>query len=302
MDTSIYYCVVKFLDHLTYQKRLSGHTVLSYKTDLMQFIDGLPMKKNQAIGKIESSHVRQWIAASFEKGLSTRSIRRKISTLKSFYSFVNEKQWIKDNPMKRIVTPKASNTLPNFVEKSKMQTLQDFDFFDLATYEGIRDKTMIELLYGTGIRRSELINLKETDINHYQKSIKVLGKGSKERIVPLGNNLYTLLSSYIEQKNKHNSEFSSEYLFVTNKGKKLYPTLVYRVVRQLLSQITTIKQKSPHVLRHTFATHMLDNGADLNSLKELLGHVSLATTQIYTHNSIEKLKSIYKQAHPRAQK
>ena len=233
-----------------------------------------------------------------ENKISARSINRKISTLKAFYKFLLREKIVDINPMNKIQSPKNSKRLPVFVEESKMNAfIEDVSFTD--DFEGKRNFLIIEMLYATGMRRIELVNLKETDINFYNNTIKVLGKRNKERLLPLSAELKILIREYLDQKNK-SIQTQSDFLFLTEKGNQIYPGAVYRIVKDSLNKVTTLSKKSPHVLRHTFATHLLNNGANLNAIKELLGHANLAATQIYTHTTIEKLKSVHLKAHPKA--
>jgi integrase/recombinase XerC len=235
-----------------------------------------------------------------ENGISPRTVNRKITTLKSYFTFLIKEGLIQENPMSRVIAPKTSQRLPVFVEQESMKTLfEEVDFGE--GYPAERDRLIMELFYATGMRLSELINLKDTDLDLFKNILKVTGKRNKQRIIPFTNNLVVMLGNYLEIKRKaFPGEEQEPHLFLTNKGEKLYPKMVYRMVHHYLDQVTTISKRSPHVIRHTFATHMLNNGADLNAIKEILGHANLAATQVYTHNTIEKLKSIYKQAHPRA--
>ena len=285
-----------FLEYILFEKRFSKHTITAYANDLSQFLDYL--LKNFEIDNVkEVNHpvIRSWIVQLMEAGVSPRSVNRKITTLKSFYKFLLRQEIVAENPMLKIQAPKTAKKLPVFVEKEKMDDLLDKIEFG-ADFEGLRDKLILELFYATGIRLTELVNLKQVDVNINQCYLKVLGKRNKERIVPFNTSVKELLIKYIDEK----GDLNTEYLFVGKKGKKLYDKLVYRLVNTYLSSVTTISKKSPHVLRHTFATHMLNNGADLNTIKELLGHENLSATQIYTHNTVEKLKNIHKQAHPKA--
>lgn len=290
-----------FIDYLKYEKRVSQNTVISYSTDLEQFFAYL--EKNfqvTDINDIDSKIIRTWIITLLEEGLSARSINRKISSLKSFFNYHNRIKTISKNPIRQITAPKIAKRLPEFVAQEDMERLFNENLF-ADTYEGWRDRVIIELFYSTGMRLSELINIKFQDIDFYENSIKVLGKRNKERIIPLGNIAIEALRIYlIFFENKFGESKSYLYIFVTSKAKKIYPKAVYKIVRKYLDMVTTIDKRSPHVIRHTFATHLLNNGADINAIKEILGHSSLAATQVYTHNSIDKLKSIYKQAHPRA--
>ena len=246
---------------------------------------------------ITHSMIRSWIVELMEKEISTRSVNRKLTTLKTFYKFLLRQGAVKNNPMAKVQSPKTSKRLPVFVDESKMQLLfSDCDFGE--GFNALRDKLMLEIFYATGMRLSELIGLEDSSFDIYQSQVKVLGKRNKERIIPFTNKLKELINQYLqERKNVVNV---APAFFITDKGKKLYPKFVYRIVTQRLGSVTTLDKKSPHILRHTFATHMLNRGADINSVKELLGHANLSATQVYTHNTIEKLKQVYKQAHPRA--
>jgi len=286
----------KFLEYLQYEKRSSKHTLLAYTNDLDQFIEYLhAVYQIIIITEINHIIIRSWIVSLMEQKITPRSVNRKITTLKTFYKFLLRQKAITENPMLKIQSPKTSKRLPVFVEKDKMDILLDNIGFE-DDFEGHRDKLIIELFYATGMRLSELINLKDDDINMSKCQLKVLGKRNKERIIPFNDQLKELLKKYIKIK----PAASESYLFVNRKGKKLYEKFVYRIVNHYLSGVTTIDKKSPHVLRHTFATHMLNNGADLNAIKELLGHTNLSATQVYTHNTVEKLRNIHKQAHPKA--
>lgn len=232
--------------------------------------------------------------------MATRAVNRKLSTLRSFFKFLIREGYIHENPMLKVIPPRNAGKLPVFVEESQMNNLfQNVDFG--GSFTGKRDKLILDLFYCTGIRLSELIQLDVDDFDYNNQTIKVLGKRNRERLIPLGHDLAHAISDYVSVRNDLNSiSNKSGSLFVTSRGNRLYPRLVYRIVQKYLGLVTTLTKKSPHVLRHTFATHMLNNGSDLNAVKELLGHSSLSSTQIYTHNTIEKLKNIYKQAHPRA--
>jgi integrase/recombinase XerC len=241
--------------------------------------------------------IRSWLAGMMEDGLSPRTVNRKLATLKSFYRYFMREGIIESNPLTKVRSPKMNKRLPVFIEREKMDALLDNVDFG-SGYAAIRDKMILEMFYLTGMRISELVSLKETDIDILQGHIKVLGKRNKERLIPFSKKFEVLLQGYLDEKRNMFGEGSSLFLTVT--GKPVYAKLVYRVVKQHLHAVTTLNKRSPHVLRHTFATHMLNNGADLNAVKELLGHANLSATQIYTHNTIEKLKNIYKQAHPKA--
>ena len=288
----------EFLKYLQLEKRYSPHTIKAYQIDLTQFQDYLEETYESVLQKAKHPMVRSWLAQMLDYGISPRSVNRKITALKSFYKFLLKEEIIKEDPTLKVIPPKMSKKLPAFVEEGQMsQLLDELDFTD--DYAGVRDKLMIELFYSTGIRQSELINLKIKDIDLSSNVIKVLGKRNKERLIPLTIELRQKIDAYLNIRAELPIK-DSLYLLLTNKGKKLYPTLVYRQVNHYLSQVTSLDKKSPHVLRHTFATHMLNNGADLNAIKELLGHANLSATQVYTHNTIDKLKKVYNQAHPRA--
>lgn len=287
----------RFLQYIKDERRFSPHTVLAYKNDLKQFFEFLTEMEIQEIKEANHSIIRSWIIHLIEKGISNRSINRKLSTLKSYFRHLIKEGSIEDNPMHKVLNPKTAKRLPVFVEESSMDLLLDEIDFGKG-FIASRNKLIIELFYSTGMRLNELINLKLNDINSYDKSLKVLGKRNKERIIPLNNIVYNHIKEYLIKRKEEASQ--GDFLFVTEKGGKVYEKLVYRLVNSYLSKVTTLTKKSPHVLRHTFATHMLNNGADLNAIKEILGHSNLAATQVYTHNTIDKLKSIYKQAHPKA--
>ena len=288
----------EFLKYLQLEKRYSPHTVKAYQIDITQFQDYLDEAYESVLQNAKHSMVRSWLAQMLDYGISPRSVNRKISVLKSFYKFLLKEEKVKEDPTIKVVPPKMSKKLPVFVEEDQMRKLLDeLDF--TSGYAGVRDKLMIELFYSTGIRQAELIHLKINDIDLSSNVIKVLGKQNKERLIPLTLELRKKIEIYLKLRAELPVKDSS-YLLLTNKGKKLYPNLVYRQVNHYLSQVTSLDKKSPHVLRHTFATHMLNNGADLNAIKELLGHANLSATQVYTHNTIDKLKKVYNQAHPRA--
>ncbi len=290
--------ILSFCDYISHQKRYSPHTVTAYKNDLEQFKQYLLSDfQIDNIKEANSSIIRSWIVYLIENNVSPRSINRKISTLKSFFKYLLKNNEIDKNPLLKIITPKTSKRLPVFVGESEMSNLFNEVEFE-KNYEGLRDEIILELLYATGVRLIELVNLEINSINNSASTIKVLGKRNKERIIPISNNLKIKFSEYLKERDKIQS--TENHLFLTKNGEKIYPKLVYRAVNYYLSMVTTASKKSPHVLRHTFATHMLNNGADLNSIKEILGHANLSATQVYTHNTIEKLKTIHKQAHPKA--
>lgn len=289
-----------FLNFLKYEKRYSPHTLLAYSNDLQQF--EAFFKTNGTGSDIKNvSHldIRNWMVSLMTDKISARSINRKVSSLKSYYKFLMRKGETLKNPFTKIQKPKVAKRLPSFVERTGMEELLTNVQFSEG-YCGILEKITIELLYGTGMRRSELLNLKEADVDSYQQQLKVLGKGNKERLIPLHENLLQSLQQYRKDKKYYLESYDTNYLLCDEKGKKLSAAKVYHTVKKYLAQVSTIEKKSPHVLRHTFATHLMNNGADINAVKELLGHSSLAATQVYTHNTIDKLKDIYKKAHPKA--
>lgn len=284
-----------FLQYLQFEKRLSRHTILAYSGDLEQFYSYIQTTYEiKKLSDINHTVIRSWVVEMMEQKISPRSVNRKITTLKTFYKYLLRQGTVTENPMLKIMSPKTSKRLPVFVEKDNMNTLIDTIAFG-DDLEGVRNKLIIELFYATGIRLSELINLKLVNVDLEACQIKVLGKRNKERIIPFNNEIKNSIQDYMDKK----PGLPGEFLFQLKSGKKMYEKFVYRIVNEYLSMITTVDKKSPHVLRHTFATHMLNNGADLNAIKELLGHANLAATQVYTHNTVEKLKNIHKQAHPK---
>lgn len=288
-----------FLKYIENEKRYSRHTVLSYRTDISQFVAFCKNNvKNFNLLTIDNKIIRKWIIFLLENNISSRTVNRKITTLKSFYKFLYQRQLIKTLPTQKIVLPKISKKLPNFIGSSAMDIL--FDQFDFSeNFEGERDKLVLLLFYCTGMRLSELIHLKIQDIDFHYNQLKVLGKRNKERLIPFGKELAEHLAAYIKiRASVINTD--NYYLVITQKGQQAYEKLIYRIVNKYLNQVTTLEKRSPHVLRHTFATQMLNNGADINAIKELLGHANLSATQVYTHTSFDKLKTVYNQAHPRA--
>lgn len=289
-----------FFKYLEYEKRYSPHTLTSYHTDLGQFAQYL-QDTYQITDPAEADHtiIRSWILTLVHKNLEARSVNRKIACLRSYYKFLLGQQRISANPMLRIKAPKVSKKLPAFVPEEPFNSFLDtFTFED--NFEGQRDRLILEFLYGTGMRLAELIGIAHEDVDLHAKTVRVLGKGNKVRIIPLNDTLVQSIKQYQEHKKSLFGNNNSERLLVTNKERPLYPKFVYRVAKKYISLVTTSEHNSPHVLRHSFATHLLNNGADLNAIKDLLGHASLAATQVYTHNSIEKLKSIFEKAHPKA--
>lgn len=291
-----------FCDYLLHEKRYSKHTVVAYKTDISQFANYCEsIYEINDLKLIKHTIVRSWIVTRMEQEDSAKSINRKISSLRSFFSFLKRKKEVDRNPMVKIVAPKIPKRLPEFIREENIERLLD-NLNESKSYGIFRDSLIIELLYSTGIRRAELIPLSETDLFIADRMIKVLGKGNKERLIPISQNLTEKLKKLIQLKNEEFEDLACANIFLTDKGKPLYPKFIYNVVTKLLSTVSTSKKKSPHILRHSFATHLTNNGADINAIKELLGHANLGATQIYTHNSINKLKEVYSKAHPKAKK
>jgi integrase/recombinase XerC len=289
-----------FLQYLQVEKRYSPFTVRSYINDLDQFDNHLKLMDLPDKPETVASHdIRSWIVSLIEDGYSAVSVHRKISSLRVFYRYLRKEGLVRNDPLEKVILPKTKKRLPVFVEEASINKLLD-DYEFGSDFRGIRNMMIVEMLYMTGIRRAELTGLRNIDVDIKGAAIKVTGKRNKQRIIPLLKSFTTRLEKYINVRNEAFPDSGSEWFFVSNKGNKLYDKYVYNIVRKYLSVVTTIEKKSPHVLRHTFATHMLNRGADLNSIKEFLGHANLSATQIYTHNSFEKLKKIYKQAHPRA--
>jgi integrase/recombinase XerC len=300
MSTPTRSSIQSFLDYLKYEKRYSVHTITAYEADLLDF-DDYVTRQYGTTGLKDLSHgiVRGWIAGLKEQGLIAKSINRKISTLRSFFKHQLRIGKLEVSPMTKVIAPKNARRLPVFIKeqetKQLLKTLSD----TTEDWKTLNAKMLIVLLYNTGMRVSELINLKEQQLDFGRSQIKVLGKGNKERIIPVSRELIKTIEDYRRLKKKE-FEKTDDVLMVTEKGKRIYPKYAYLLVRKHLGETSTLDKKSPHVLRHTFATHLMNGGADLNAVKELLGHSSLASTQVYTHNSIEKLKNVYKKAHPKA--
>jgi integrase/recombinase XerC len=299
----------RFVAFIQFEKRYSPHTVTAYRNDLDQFYAYLDLQFGLSeIKEVTHPMIRSWVVHEMEQGLTPRSINRKLTTLKSYYKFLIREGIVTENPMRKVSSPKSSKRLPVFLEKEHIRLLLDEIKFDEG-FPGLRDRLIIEMFYATGMRLSELLVIKETDLDFHNSTVKVLGKRNKERLIPFSNKIRDLLKVYLAERSEFIEKMSSsagkvkgnsDYLFITDSGHKIYAKMVYRIVNHYLSMVTTLKKRSPHVLRHTFATHLLNNGAEINAVKELLGHANLSATQVYTHNTIEKLKKVYKQAHPKA--
>lgn len=288
-----------FFKYLKYEKRYSEHTISAYERDINQFSEFL-FQLNNKKGDfcLDSKQIRAWIVELSKNGISQRSINRKISALKSFYNYLEKKTYIAKNPLDNITAPKYSKKIPEFIPEKELNYLFDFEIFP-EDFKGIRDRLIIELLYTSGMRVSELVNLRLKHISFSKNTLYIHGKRNKQRIIPITENIKKQIEQYLKIRKNMVPE-KMEYLIITNSCKKAYSKLIYRVVNKYLTLVSTKTKKSPHILRHSFATHLLNNGADLNTIKELLGHSSLAATQAYTQNYFEQLNKIYNQAHPRA--
>lgn len=297
--------IEKYLQYIECEKGFSSHTIASYKADLHLFQDYVKScdLKEFKLDSIDSMLIREWIVSLRKKGKSSASsVNRRLSTLKSFFRYLKQKDLIKHNPMQQVVSLKREVRLPKFVKESEIEALltNRQELFP-DNFEGVRDSTIIEAFYTLGIRESELIGIKDADIDFSKCYVSVIGKGSKQRLIPFGKKMKESFLSYLEARKELQLGNVSTF-FVRKDGSPLYPMLVYRVVRNYLSEVSSLTQRSPHVLRHTFATLMLNNGAELNAVKELLGHANLAATEVYTHTTFEQLREIYERAHPRADK
>jgi integrase/recombinase XerC len=293
--------IQSFIDYLKFEKRYSAFTIRSYNDDLFQFYSFL---KNQfgelQLEEITPTFVRSWLASLKEGEATARTINRKISTLKSFFKYQLKQGLIESTPMANITAPKISRRLPVFIKENDLEKLTEALEKGSEDWDSLNTKMLITIFYSTGMRLSELVNMKESQVDFSKKQLKVLGKGNKERLIPAGENLLNNIQQYINEKKKV-FEKTDNVLLVTTAGKKMYNKYAYNLVNKILSsEMKSLDKKSPHVLRHTFATHLMNNGANLDAVKELLGHASLASTQVYTHNTIEKLKNVYKKAHPKA--
>jgi integrase/recombinase XerC len=286
-----------FLNYLSTERRFSEHTCLAYKKDIEQFIEFSGVIQQSGLLEVEAKLIRGWIVDLIDNGYVNRSVNRKLSSLRTYLGWLAKTGTIDTNPMQSIKGPKAEKRLPSFAQQQEFKESKTKVLFG-EDFDGVRDKLMFEVLYQTGIRSSELVNLR--DVNVDKQQIKVLGKRNKERIIPIGEQLGELINRYRDLRKVLLA--NNDYFFVLNSGKKLYPKFVYRKINKYLGLVTDLEKKSPHVMRHTFATHMLNNGAGLEALKELLGHASLSATQIYTHNSFSEITTIYSQSHPRGHK
>jgi integrase/recombinase XerC len=278
--------------HLKVERRLSIHTVTAYENDLLQFLAFIGLEAN--ITEIKSDAIRGWLIQLSDDAIQNRSINRKLATLRTFFKFLLRRGDRQDNPMTTIKMIKTKKKLPQFLRESEIAPLFNTPI-DIKSFEDLRDQLILYLLYGTGIRLAELISLQRSQVNLKSGTIRVIGKRNKERIIPIPKLIEVLVENYLKA-----CPYPHENLLLTDKGEILYPVFVQRLVKKQLSQISTLEKLSPHILRHTYATHLLNRGADLNAIKELLGHANLAATQVYTHNSMEKIKEIYSQAHPKA--
>ncbi len=289
-----------FLKYLEFEKRFSPHTLIAYRGDLRQLSDFLATAFDIHVPEdIQAIHLRSWMVDLMGRDCASRSVHRKISAVKSWFRYLRKRGHLAHNPADRLVLPKMGKRLPVVIAQEEMEAL----FTQVAFGEGFsaeRDKMAMDMLYQAGLRRSELIHMKISDVDIDGRTLRVMGKGSKERIVPFGNGLAERLGEYIKVRNAEFPQTVEQALLLNDRGKPLDPKQVYNLVRRYLSAVTTVEQRSPHVLRHSFATHLSNNGAELNAVKELLGHSSLAATQVYMHNSIERLRQVYQQAHPKA--
>lgn len=291
-----------FFKYMQYEKRSSPHTITAYKKDIEQFFDYLKQHYPETdIADIDHLQIRSWMVELLSNGITPRSTNRKLSSLKSYFKYLRKNNHIEHDPMLKVVAPKVGKRLPTIVEEKQLKQLfEQVKFSD--DFIGQRDRLIIDLLYSTGMRRSELVNLTIDNIDLSQQQLKVLGKGNKERLIPFGVKLRDFVQTYLDIRTHTFPYADSRRLLLNKKGENVNAQLVYNVVKKYLSAVTTAEKKSPHVLRHSFATHLANNGADINAIKELLGHANLAATQIYTHNSIDQLKKVYEQAHPKAKR
>ena len=289
-----------FLSYLSHEKRYSPHTIISYKNDLRQFSDYLKSTYELELLGAKYVQIRDYMVYLMSNDIGVNSVGRKMSSLRSFYKYNQRQGLIASNPLAQIKSPKAPKPLPVFIDDQKLDQLLDSELLFNDSFASQRDKVLLEVLFGTGMRLAELLTLKDSDVNFYEGTVKVIGKGGKQRIIPIPKPLNLMLKEFIDLKSLQNFDNKSEALIVNNEGNSATRPFIYRTVKSYLTYISTQEKRSPHVLRHSYATSLLNRGADLNAIKELLGHASLASTEVYTHNSIERLKTIYKQAHPKA--
>jgi integrase/recombinase XerC len=292
-----FFMLNSFIDFLMAEKRFSEHTCIAYRKDLEQFLDFTGISEEDELVEVSARVVRGWMVYLIEKGLTSQTVNRKLSSLRTYFKWLRRNGVIENNPMQLVTGPKNSKRLPSFAQKKELEPARIDVLFE-TDFEGVRDRLMFEFFYQTGMRLSELIGLKINDVSTSQ--LKVLGKRNKERIIPIAKELNDIVQDYLIKRRE--LVLVCDHFFVLKTDKKLYPKFVYRRINGYLSSATDMKKKSPHVLRHTFATHMLNNGAGLEVLKELLGHANLSATQVYTHNSFAELTTIYSQSHPRGRK
>ncbi|HTR80890.1 MAG TPA: tyrosine recombinase XerC [Bacteroidota bacterium] len=296
--------IASFLEYTEHERNFSIHTRISYSNDLHQFVSFLEGRYPETLNHpdwIDQDVVRAFLAMMLDSGMTKKSVVRKISTLRSFFKFGVSRKLIQANPMNNVVTPKVEKKLPQFLDERAAGELMELP--DLGSPDGVRDAAILELLYSTGMRRGELVALNVSDVDMHNRTVKVVGKGNKERILPFGKKAHDAMRRYEATREKMvdaGTRDATDALFVRSNGKRLYPEAVNAIVKKYFRQVSELRQQSPHVLRHTFATHLLDRGADLLAVKELLGHESLSTTQVYTHVTSERLKKVYRQAHPKA--
>lgn len=298
--------VSQFLQYLQTQKNYSEHTINAYRRDLGELQEFLlahysreGIEGRDSAANVRYKQIRAWLASLLKSGQSPRTAARKLATAKSFFNYLHRQQLISANPAEKVQSPKFSKKLPAFVtEKETQKLLDEVEFED--SFEGIRDRCILEILYGCGLRRAEIISLNTSEVDLYQQQLKVKGKGSKDRIVPFGKAVSLSIEAYLSARTLAGHAEKS-FFFLRKNGESIYPSLLYRVTRRYMGMVDSPQQKSPHVLRHSYATHLLNEGADLQAIKELLGHSSLAATQVYTHHSLARLKSIHDQAHPRSE-
>jgi len=289
-----------FIKYLQFEKRLSVNTLTAYRTDLTQFTTFLSTTFDEADPvKADYGMIRSWVVSLVDEGIAAISVNRKIASLRSFYKFLMMHQGMKKDPTAKVRVLKTGRKLPSFVKESEMANLLDETAFS-DTHEGLRDKLILELFYATGIRLAELIGLRENQVDMINSTIKVVGKRNKERVIPFSKKIVPIIHAYRNCRDREIEKKAHGFLFVTDEGEKCYPMMVYRIVNKYLKSATVSEKKSPHILRHSYATHLLNKGAEINAVKDLLGHASLAATQVYTHNSMDKLKKVFDQAHPKA--